>query len=257
MGVIEAAVPRSPRIVGIGGSMRRAPASRMALEAALELAREAGAETVLVDVRALDLPLFDEDRSLADYPESLGRLLATVRAADVFLLCTPTSLGTVSGAIKNALDTLSLLADDDPPYVGGKTCRRGGGRRGEFGERDRGCAAGGAGARRAGGADSRDGAAPGAGWRPHQNRRRRDPEAGAAHDWRTGRHRRQAAMSGVHTVVSPEVRLRTRSRSGRPRARRARDDVVTGRATRSDDCALTAAERRRSWPRLSGAATRG
>jgi FMN reductase len=88
--------------------------------AALRLAAEIGAETTLADVRALDLPLFDEDRPLAAYPASLAWLLAEARAADAVLLCTPTYLGTVAGAMKNALDALSLLADDRPPYLGGK-----------------------------------------------------------------------------------------------------------------------------------------
>lgn len=108
------------RVLGIGGSTRRGSSSLAALTAALELAAAAGAETALADVRALGLPLYDEERALEDYPASLGRLLAEVRGADAFLLCTPTYLGTVAGAVKNALDALSFLAGDDPPYFGGK-----------------------------------------------------------------------------------------------------------------------------------------
>ena len=108
------------RVLGIGGSTRRGSRSLAALMAALRLAAEIGAETTLADVRALDLPLFDEDRPLAAYPASLAWLLAEARAADAVLLCTPTYLGTVAGAMKNALDALSLLADDRPPYLGGK-----------------------------------------------------------------------------------------------------------------------------------------
>ncbi|MDP9364036.1 MAG: NAD(P)H-dependent oxidoreductase [Chloroflexota bacterium] len=108
------------RVLGIGGSTRRGSRSLAALRAALALAAEAGAETVLADVRALGLPLFDEDRDGTDDPASLGWLLAQARAADALVFCSPTYLGTVAGGVKNALDCLSLLAADDPPYLGGK-----------------------------------------------------------------------------------------------------------------------------------------
>jgi len=47
-------------------------------------------------------------------------LLAEVRAADAYILCSPTYHGTVSGPVKNALDALDLLGDGDPPYFGGR-----------------------------------------------------------------------------------------------------------------------------------------
>lgn len=50
-------------IVGLGGSLRAASHSRAALEVALAGAEEAGAETRLLDLRELALPMFDpEDR---------------------------------------------------------------------------------------------------------------------------------------------------------------------------------------------------
>ncbi len=108
------------RVLGIGGSTRWGSRSLAALRAALGLAEGMGAETALADVRALGLPLYDEDRPPAAYPAALAWLLAEARAADALLLCTPTYLGTVAGAMKNVLDALSFLADDRPPYLGGK-----------------------------------------------------------------------------------------------------------------------------------------
>jgi FMN reductase len=108
------------RMLGIGGSTRLGSTSLAALRAALRLAEEAGAETALADVRTLALPLYDEDRALVDYPASLDRLLAEARAADAYVLCTPTYLGTIAGAVKNVLDLLSFLANDAPPYLGGR-----------------------------------------------------------------------------------------------------------------------------------------
>jgi NAD(P)H-dependent FMN reductase len=46
-------------IVGLGGSLRRGSTSLSALERALAGAETAGADTALLDLRDLDLPMFD------------------------------------------------------------------------------------------------------------------------------------------------------------------------------------------------------
>jgi FMN reductase len=109
-----------PRVLGIGGSTRQGSKSLVLLTTALGQALQKGAIVSLADIRALDLPLYDEDRSLNDYPPSLAELLDAVRAADAFVLCSPTYHGTVSGAVKNVLDTLNFLYEEDPPYFAGK-----------------------------------------------------------------------------------------------------------------------------------------
>jgi len=92
----------------------------MALKATLDLADRAGAQTVLADVRALDLPLYDPDRPLDRYPSTLSWLLQEARAADAYVLCSPTYHGTLTGSVKNVLDALEFLGRDTPPYFGHK-----------------------------------------------------------------------------------------------------------------------------------------
>lgn len=111
---------RPIRVLGIGGSTRQGSKSLVLLQSALRELTEAGAETTLADVRELDLPIYDDDRPLASYPPSLHALLAAARDADAFIFCSPTYHGTVSGAVKNALDALNFLYDDEPRYLGGK-----------------------------------------------------------------------------------------------------------------------------------------
>jgi FMN reductase len=108
------------QVLGIGGSTRRESKSLILLRSALRASEEAGATVTLSDVRTLDLPIYDGDRPLESYPPSLHELLALVRAADAFIFCSPTYHGTVSGAVKNVLDTLAYLHADDPPYLAGK-----------------------------------------------------------------------------------------------------------------------------------------
>jgi FMN reductase len=108
---------RPVHILGIGGSTRLQSKSRIALAHALRLAEEGGATTTLADVRALDFPMYDADRPLADYPPSVHWLIAEAMRADGYILCSPTYHGTVSGAVKNALDILDYLANgttEDP-----------------------------------------------------------------------------------------------------------------------------------------------
>ena len=111
---------RPVRILGIGGSNRQASKSLIALRTALHLAEEAGAATVLADVHALDLPIYDPDRPRSELPPALDWLLDEVWRADGYLLCSPTYHGTIAGCIKNVLDALDPLGEADPPYFGGK-----------------------------------------------------------------------------------------------------------------------------------------
>lgn len=108
------------RVLGIGGSTRLGSKSRVLLRSALDFAAESGAGVTLADVRVLQLPMFDDDLPPDVCPPALTELLAATRAADAFIFCSPTYHGTISGAVKNALDHLNPLGDDDPPYLAGK-----------------------------------------------------------------------------------------------------------------------------------------
>jgi FMN reductase len=108
------------RVLGIGGSTRQGSMSLLALNVALKLAGEQGASTSLAAVRDLDLPMYNGERHLRDYPPSLPWLLEEVRAADAYIICSPTYHGTISGAVKNVLDSLEFLSGDQPRYLGGK-----------------------------------------------------------------------------------------------------------------------------------------
>ncbi len=111
---------RPIRLLGIGGSTRQGSKSLTLLQSALRVAEDAGASTTLADVRELALPIFDNDLPLEAYPLALTQLITSARAADAYVLCSPTYHGTVSGAVKNALDALNFMGDDDPPYFAGK-----------------------------------------------------------------------------------------------------------------------------------------
>jgi len=103
------------RIVGLGGSLASSSTSRAALVRALEGAAAAGAETELLDLRELDLPMYNSD--LAEPTEAADRLIESCYAAGGMIWSSPLYQGTISGALKNALDWLHVLGDRDPPYL--------------------------------------------------------------------------------------------------------------------------------------------
>jgi FMN reductase len=108
---------RSVRVVGLGGSLRTASTSRTALQAALAGADRGGADTQLIWVRDLGLPLYTAEHAP---PPAAHEFADTMYGCDAMIWSSPTYHGSVSGSFKNALDWLILLAERDPPYLSNK-----------------------------------------------------------------------------------------------------------------------------------------
>ena len=106
----------SLKVVGLGGSLRKASRSRAALVVALEGAGAAGAQVELLDVRQLGLPMYSPDLE-ADPPAVVRTLLETCYEADGMLWSSPMYNGSVSGSFKNAVDWLHMLGSREPPYL--------------------------------------------------------------------------------------------------------------------------------------------
>lgn len=110
---------RKPLIVGIGGTIRAGSSTEKALICALERAEALGAETRLLGGAFLaELPIFDP-RPADSTPAQLA-LAEAIRAADGVIVASPGYHGSISGVIKNALDTLELTRGDAAPYFTAK-----------------------------------------------------------------------------------------------------------------------------------------
>jgi hypothetical protein len=119
------------KIVGLGGSLAGNSKSRAALQTALGGAASVGATTQLLDIRQLGLPMYNPDDH--EPTETAATLIESCHAADGLLWSSPLYQGTISGALKNALDWLRVLGDRDPPYLHDKVIgliSAAGGRRG-------------------------------------------------------------------------------------------------------------------------------
>ncbi len=108
-----------PLILGLGGTIRAGSSTEKALICALRRAEALGAETRLLGGEFLgSLPIFDPRPSDAT-PAQLA-LAEAIRAADGVIVASPGYHGSISGVIKNALDTLELTSKDDQPYLTAK-----------------------------------------------------------------------------------------------------------------------------------------
>jgi FMN reductase len=89
-------------ILGVSGSMRERSHSGRALGLVLEACRAHGADTRLLDLRTLELPVFRPDRP-SDV-SGVREAAEAVRWADAIVIATPDYHGSMSGAVKNFLD---------------------------------------------------------------------------------------------------------------------------------------------------------
>ena len=108
-----------PFIVGIGGTPRPNSSTERALVLSLRVAEAAGARTKLFGGEFLERLPHVNPGPAGPSPEQ-RELAAAVREADGIILATPGYHGSLSGVVKNALDTLELTRTDPKPYFDGK-----------------------------------------------------------------------------------------------------------------------------------------
>lgn len=107
---------RKPLIVGIGGTTRLGSSSERALQVALAAVEAGGGETRLLGGEFIArLPIFNPANT-EPTPEQ-AELADIVRQADGVIVASPGYHGSISGVIKNALDTLEVLRTDARPYL--------------------------------------------------------------------------------------------------------------------------------------------
>jgi FMN reductase len=103
------------KIVGLGGSLATRSQSRAALVTALAGAEDAGADTELLDLQKLDLPMYDPEAEMLT--ESTRRMIEALQGADGLLWGSPLYQGSISGSFKNALDWLHLPSGQESVYL--------------------------------------------------------------------------------------------------------------------------------------------
>lgn len=103
-----------PHIIGIGGTLRPASTSELALRVVLRHAASLGATVELLTGEALLLPMYSPETSARNAPAR--RLLTQITRAHGIVLASPGYHGSLSGLLKNALDYVEDLRNDARPY---------------------------------------------------------------------------------------------------------------------------------------------
>jgi azobenzene reductase len=93
----------TPLVVGVSGSRRDGSYTLKGIKRALEAAAAAGADTDLIDLGDVDLPLYHPDRSTADSGEAAA-LMRRMRAADAVIVGSPVYHGSYSSTFRNFHD---------------------------------------------------------------------------------------------------------------------------------------------------------
>jgi len=115
----DTAHPAKPLVVGIGGTTRAVSSTDRALRLALQAAEDAGARTFLFGGAFLShLPHFAPENR--ERNEEQRQMVEMVRRADGLIIASPGYHGGVSGLVKNALDLLEDLREDERPYLDGR-----------------------------------------------------------------------------------------------------------------------------------------
>jgi FMN reductase len=110
---------RRPVILGIGGTVRNGSSTEKALAVALRAVEAGGGETRLLGGEFLSgLPLYNPGPGGPTVDQLV--LAEAVRTADGVIVATPGYHGSLSGVMKNALDTLEVLSGDARPYFTGR-----------------------------------------------------------------------------------------------------------------------------------------
>jgi FMN reductase len=105
-------------VVGLGGTTRGGSSTEKALRVSLAAAEAAGAQTMMFGADDLDLPMYAPEHT--ERPERAVRLIGMLRKSHGVIVASPGYHGTLSGLVKNALDYIEDMRNDDPPYLDGR-----------------------------------------------------------------------------------------------------------------------------------------
>lgn len=107
----------TPLIVGIGGTGSPTASTEKILHHALAAAQSVGADTIMFDGKALDMPMYSYG---GERTEPARAMIDALRRADGIIIASPGYHGTISGLIKNALDYVEDMSRDERAYFEGR-----------------------------------------------------------------------------------------------------------------------------------------
>jgi chromate reductase len=114
----------SPKLLAFAGSLRRASFNYQMVQVAAEGARQAGAEVTVVHLKDFPMPVYDQDWfDEHGFPEAVLQFKALMKDHHGLLIASPEYNGSISGALKNAIDWASRAEPGEAPLA--LTCFKG------------------------------------------------------------------------------------------------------------------------------------
>jgi len=106
----------TPRILAFAGSSREQSFNKKLVNIAAASAKKAGANVTQVDLRELNLPLFDQDLEAAQgLPPGARKLKDLMLANDGLLISAPEYNSSITPLLKNAIDWASRPVPNEAP----------------------------------------------------------------------------------------------------------------------------------------------
>lgn len=110
------------KILAFAGSTRAGSFNKKLIAVATDLARQAGAEVKLVDLKDYPMPLYDgDDEARSGLPEKAAQLKHLMEWADAFLIASPEYNSSISAVLKNTIDWTSRAGAVEGSVYAGKT----------------------------------------------------------------------------------------------------------------------------------------
>ncbi|MGI8787353.1 MAG: NADPH-dependent FMN reductase [Pyrinomonadaceae bacterium] len=104
---------KKPKILAFAGSLRENSFSKRIVKTAMKGASDAGADVTFVDLRDYPMPIYNaDDHEKEGFGENALKFQKLLGESDGFLICSPEYNGSLSGALKNAIDWASRQSDE-------------------------------------------------------------------------------------------------------------------------------------------------
>ena len=103
-------------MLAFAGSLRSGSFNKKLVQAAAQIARKAGAEVTVVDLRDFNMSLYDgDDEADSGIPEGALRFKQVMSSHDALLISAPEYNSSISGVLKNAIDWASRKGPGEAP----------------------------------------------------------------------------------------------------------------------------------------------